>query len=756
MIRLGLRLTLGAGREAAARLVIIAAAVAVGVTLLLGTLAAVNATKTQNERFAWLNTGSGSARQLARDTKLDPLWWLARLDRVHGKDLARIDVAGTGADSPVPPGLPRLPGPGEYYASPAVAKLLTTLPADQLADRFPGHQVGTIGSAGLPGPDSLIVVVGHTPAELSAAPDARRTNWIMDVSPSSCDDCVVGTNANGMRLILSVSAVGLILPVLILIGTATRLAAARREQRFAAMRLVGATPRQISVVSAVESTVAAVLGVLGGFLFFLVGRPLLATVDFTATPFFDSDLALNTTDVLLVALGVPLASAVAARLALRRVQISPLGVTRRVTPKPPRAWRLLPLLAGVLELGYFVGRRPATTQGQMYAFTPGMALVVIGLAVAGPYLTMVGARQLARRSGRAAPLMAGRRLSDDPKAGFRAVTGLVLALCVTTGAVAIMTSIQAERGMPKAASALASAVTVQFSDGLDDQGAPLRAAPAMPADAYARLRAIPGVQGVTVIHTNPLHTRDPLQTDGPGERFVEGGLASCAQLATTPAFSTCVPGADTATVPLQFWSFKLLNGGWPAQWQRADYPAAQLDGLPVLGLAVTTDGTPSAIERVRTALEQDYPGHGAPATVAERAADGTREVAGFQQLADIVILVSLPIAGCSLAVGIAGGLNERKRPFSLLRLAGVPLGLLRRIVLLESALPLVLVAALAVGMGLLAAQLFLRAQLGYNLHALDGSFYLIVAAGLVAALAVIAATLPLLKRLTGPETARNE
>ena len=62
--------------------------------------------------------------------------------------------------------------------------------------------------------------------------------------------------------------------------------------------------------------------------------------------------------------------------------------------------------------------------------------------------------------------------------------------------------------------------------------------------------------------------------------------------------------------------------------------------------------------------------------------------------APIVIIVSLVSAGCGLAVSIVGGLTERRRPFSLLRLAGVPLGLLRRVVLLESLVPLASVAVL--------------------------------------------------------------
>ena len=61
MIRLGFRLTLAGGREAAVRLALIAAAVAVGVGLLLISVAGMNAVNAQNARYAWLNTGTGSA-----------------------------------------------------------------------------------------------------------------------------------------------------------------------------------------------------------------------------------------------------------------------------------------------------------------------------------------------------------------------------------------------------------------------------------------------------------------------------------------------------------------------------------------------------------------------------------------------------------------------------------------------------------------------------------------------------------------------
>ncbi len=122
----------------------------------------------------------------------------------------------------------------------------------------------------------------------------------------------------------------------------------------------------------------------------------------------------------------------------------------------------------------------------------------------------------------------------------------------------------------------------------------------------------------------------------------------------------------------------------------------------------------------------------------------------------MLIFGSLAIGGCTLAVTVIGSLSERKRPFSLLRLTGVQLSLLRQVVVLETSVPLVLSALVSAGAGLLAAFLYLRSQLGYPLQWPGLAFYVIVAAGLGASLALIASTLPLLRRMTGPEIARNE
>ncbi|MBC6458115.1 ABC transporter permease [Actinomadura sp. HBU206391] len=756
MISFGLRLTLRGGREAAVRLVVTAAAVALGVGLLLVTLASINGVNAQNARYAWLNSGAPAATSPDAKASPDPLWGTLGTDLYDGESITRVDVAATGPQSPVPPGISRLPGPEQFYASPALSALLRSEPAAEFGGRFPGTQIGEIGISGLPSPDSLIVIVGHSADELSRVPGAVRISTIATLTPGNCADCIVGLNADAMTLILSVTSAALLFPVLVFIATATRLAAARREQRFAAMRLVGATPRQVSVVSAVESTLAAVVGTVAGFGVFFLLRVPLAGVPFTGEPFYPSDLSLRPVDVLFVAAGVPVAAAIAARIALRRVRISPLGVSRRVTPRAPRAYRLIPLVAGIAELAYFVGRRPESTSGQTQAYLTGILLMMVGLVVAGPWLTMVGARIMARRSNRPATLIAARRLSDDPRTGFRAISGLVLALFVTSTAVGVMTTMVAERSTPRGNAVQRSTLVADYSRGWTEvPGVPRSSVGPVPESVLAGLRSIPGVHGVTMIHTNPLGTT--VSVGGP--RPIVAGLMSCRETAGVPLLGRCPAGADVVSIPAHF-ALDISPGDTPeaSGWPTAPISSERLQGLPVQTIVIGTNGSKSVLERVRTALAVDFPGQRPAATWSEHLAQSgmAKEMAGYQQLANVVMLVSLCIAGCGLAVSVVAGLNDRKRPFSLLRLAGVPLGMLRRVVALESAAPLLVNAVVAAGAGFLAAALFLESQMHYSLRPPGAEYYITVGAGLAASLGVIACTLPLLKRITGPETARNE
>jgi hypothetical protein len=770
VIPLGLRLAVSGGREAVVRLVILAAAVGIGVGLLLTVISAVNAVGVQNDRYAWLDTGapaaSGSAASAGATatTSRDPLWLLFTTDLFDGQGIYRADVAATGPDSPVPPGIPHDPGPGQYYVSPALSALLRSAPADELADRYPGRQAGLIGEAGLPSPDSLVIVVGRGAAQMSHLPGAAKVTSFNTTPPSGCGNhatCVIrgGLTPRGTDFILSAVALALLLPVLIFIGTATRLSAARREQRFAAMRLVGATPRQVSVIAAVESAVAAAAGVAIGFGLFFLLRMLLAAIPFTGQSFFPAELSLSLPDILAVAVGVPVAAAVAARLALRRVNISPLGVVRRVTPPPPRAWRLLPLLAGLADLGIFVLHgKPAGPTGQVLVFVPGFALIMTGLVIAGPWLTMAGARVLAQRASRPSALIAARRLADDPRAAFRAVSGLVLALFIFTVAAALLATNDTKHPGLQDSAAASNTLIDQFANITEVSSGNLVAvgsAPPPSAAVLTRLRQISGVQGIVLARAVPglAVTSSQLQLSG-----FPAAVVSCAQLASTPGLGRCPAGAAAAKVPASLpdiWGANLADITWPA----ADVSARRLGSLPLGSLDVATNGSQPTIEQARTILENAYPtGTGAPPpqTGGDISAVSNAANDAYQQLADVVILTSLTIAGCTLATGVAGGLVDRKRPFSLLRLTGARLAMLRRVITLESAVPLLAVAAVAIGTGFGASAMYATMEMKLSLVSPGAAYYVLTAAGIVLALSLITATFPLLRRITGPETARSE
>jgi hypothetical protein len=788
VIPLGLRLVINGGREAITRLVVLAVAVGLGVGLLLTALAATNAVTAWNNRHAWYWTGTAwvPAGPAAGTT---PLWWHPSGDNFGGQQVNRFDVAATGTSSPVPPGIPRDPGPGQYYASPALAALLRTTPASRLADRYPGHLAGTIGDAALPSPDSLVIIVGRTPAQLAHTPNSVQVTSISTtqvgwpVPPTEANPKGLayappdpGGGAKSIDLVLSVVALAILIPVLIFIATATRLSAARREERFAAMRLAGATRRQVSLLAATESTVAAILGVAAGFgIFFLLRIPV-AGIPFIGQPFFPAELTLSPRDVLVVAIGVPVAAAVSAQLALRRVHISPLGVTRRATPKPPSAWRVLPLLAGLAELGFWtIHGHPAASGGQVQAFVSSFALIIVGLFIAGPWLTMAAARAMARWTSRPGTLIAACRLADDPRAAFRAVSGLVLALFIATVAVVAITTQNAKNLTRFGSAAEANVLTDQISAsnqvaGNGGPGAPgagaaaARPGPAAPAAPLtAQLNGIPGVRGVLVVRAAPRLTI-PGTLHGLGGNYgstspVSAGVVSCAQLAAVPALGRCPAGATTAAFPADGFNGPLFGtDATTITWPAANVPATRLDTLGVDAINVAMDGSTPAVERARTVLENApaYPAVGTPSTLSDIIARDHSTNSDYQQLANVVILVSLLIAGCTLAAGIAAGLADRKRPFSMLRLTGARLATLRRVVALEGAVPLLAVAAVAIGTGFAGAAMFASEAQQHPMVAPGAAYYLLIVAGIVVSLGIIAATFPLLARITGPEVARNE
>ena len=250
-----------------------------------------------------------------------------------------------------------------------------------------------------------------------------------------------------LRLVFAIGAVGLLLPVLVFVSTSTRIGAARREQRFAALRLAGATPRQTGVLAAVEAGAAAAVGVALGALGFALLRPYVARIEIDGHESFVSDVRVAPVLFVLIVAAIPLLAVVAATVSLRRLQISPLGVARRAVRPRPTVRRLVPLLVGTASFVAFLAAAVGSTGiGMLVPVMAAFGLMIYGIVAAGPWFTVLTARAIGRTGQRASVLLAGRRLEDDPAAGFRAVSGVVLAVFVASVFSGVTPAVLAEGG----------------------------------------------------------------------------------------------------------------------------------------------------------------------------------------------------------------------------------------------------------------------------------------------------------------------
>jgi hypothetical protein len=763
VIRLATRLTAGGGRESLIRLLLTGAGMALAVTMLLFAAVAFPALHAHDVRRAWLSTHpAGENQQPAQnESTTDPLLWLQTIDRFDGQDIQRVDVAALGPDAPVPPGLDELPGPGEVAMSPKLQELLDTTDPAMLAGRFPGEVTATIGKAALASPDDLVAIVGRAPSELS---DNEDTLTVRSIETAPISHALT----REMRVVFVVGGIGLLLPVIVFVATATRLAAARREQRLAAMRLAGATHEQVGFIAAVEAAIAAIGGTVVGLGAFLAMRPSLARIPFDGATFYPSDLHLSLVWAAIIAVGVPALAIGAAIVSLRRIRISPLGVAQRATPSRPTPRPLLLVAVGMLALALVVvwAGRANDVADTTIAYAVGVPFVVmiVGIVLSGPWLTTVVARGIARFGRRAPSLMAARRLQDNPSAGFRAISGLTLAVFVGTVFSGLSSSIIANQhfqGSGLSPDVVAAAPSPKFphmSSAAEPQG-PVKVTPAdlpqFPTLDPARttqlvqdLGAIPGVEHVISAHAFP---DDPDLLEAVIRSGAEVGasvLVSC-----DDAAALGFDGCEGTTV------LNIGPGGVEPTGFATSMSASELADLRVVAVAAVTDGSLGTMERARTELELGIPGTTAM-TLRDIDSETRAEFTTMQRISNIGLTVTLVIAGCSLAVAVAGAIVERKQSFALLRLAGTRISDLRQVVLAEAAGPLLMVAAASVGLGLLVAYLVLAAGAagGGSPHFVMPrfGFWLSLVGGLGVALLVVLATLPLLNRLTALDSARFE
>ena len=705
------RLALAGSRNALGRLAAIAGGIALGMAMILLLVGAYIGLGARDARGAWVNiVGTPVAENVvpAEDAVL-----VARVeDWFMGQRIGRFDIAAPAGVALDMPGMPAPPAPGSFYASPALAALIQSRPADLLGDRY-GTLAGLIADSAMVGPDSLVAVVGQDRQTLLGRNGVLTIETVSGVS-----------NGEGIayRLVTVIGAFGMIFPVLLFVSIATRLGAAQRRETFSTLRLIGATPRQLGLVAGAETLLVAVVGVVLGIVLTEALRPLVALFRVNGTSFFPADLAVPPVLVGAVAVALVLAATFASLVGMWRSGIGPLGASRAMAERRPGLWRIVPLLVGLAAMagadyGFGTGLLPGGLL--LIGLLGGYVLLTVGLVLAGPLVTAWAGALAAKTAKGAAGVIAASRIARHPVAMFRSVSGLVVAVFMVTlfsaasgGVVATFSLVDAPERLPT------DALLTVLAEG-------------------AEPGAMAGSDSVTGYR--PADTASTARMVFAGADLTRLGFdASAAASHVSIAMSHYMALDDLSSVAMQ--------------------PFDRTADLVPAVLVTRTDGTQEGIERARTALQADASWASAPIMRAESGLMGmNRVLAELATVAYTGAFVTIVIAGLSLALSTAGAMLDRKRVFGLLRLMGMPIRQLDRVIVFETAVPLVAVLALSVGLGYVAAFLILdMLSDAFTVGVPDLLYFGLLALGLLLALAMVAATLGMIRRNTAPTATRFE
>ena len=730
------------GRQSFARLGLTTVAVALGIVLVCYFTAGVNGLMGRASGLA-INTAAYQASRGAPSQKpiagVEPLkvGGTRRGDasKWRGQYIQSYSMYGT-AKSPQFAKL-KTPRSGEYYLSKALADAVAEYPEDNILARFGKNTkyLGVIPSEYTASPDALMIVRGASAEEVAESDAFTKSQG----QPSYFAN-VYRTDANGLKsdakidpvavIVFGVGGTILLFPIVIFVSVATQLGAAQREKRYAALRLIGATKWQVGRVLMLESLLASVVGVIIGLgAFWLLQAPL---QDFRmdGMRFNPGDLALTGTQyALIIGLTLGLTMFVNWRR-MRRAQISPLGVSRSVEKvKKLRAWRALVPALGIAFFAWLSSKPgrdwlDANKESAMplVLLTTALLLVMFGLILAGGWLTNKLSLLAARWANNASMLIAGKRTAVHSRTIFRSVSGVVLAL-------------------------FAGSFYLTATSGIEGLNAQ-----AIKDNGFSQLK-----RGMAIVIGRSL----------PGDMAEQ-----LQQKSYITSVATIYPREDGDAIRCQdlakYTEHTCPNNARPDQFALLNFDAPVVKNVSLINDKVDMNGakeylvtlkSDNDIEKLRTLVTAKANQY--DLTYAVSGTDSKKPhinptIREFADLAYVGIGVTLFVAVASLIVSTIGGLMERRRSLYTLRLGGMRLAQLKRLVMVESVAPLLITSLLSCSIGVWTGAVFTKMFSTTLKPVLTPTYFAIVGIGLVAAIIGIYLILPMVDKLTRAEANQTE
>ncbi len=738
-LALGLRLAVTGGSGPRLRAVLTAVGVALGVALLLAASSVPNIV----DQFDAKRDARAQV-YTARPDQATMRWAFADTN-FEGRGIRGDALQQLRPGAVPPPGIPRLPRPGEMYVSPALAKLLHDEPL--LRERLPARIAGTITHAGLDSPaDAAFVLGSDRLRDDPRAQDIRGWGAHHEHQPLGVF----------LTLLVIVMVVALLVPVGVFVGVAVRFGGEDRDRRLAALRLVGASRSTARLVAAGETLLGALAGLAAGALLFWLGRPLAGHVTVSGLAVYPEYLRPGGALAALVAVLVPAMAVGATLVSLRGAVIEPLGVSRR--GRPPRrriAWRTIPTVLGVGCLWSLAGngRQLSSTSGQFLA-SAGVLLILVGVVTLLPWAV----ESVVRRAptGPLSVQLAVRRLQLDAGTTGRVVSGIAVAVA---GAIALQTSF----------AAASREGTVSTGVNVDEANMVVRTTVA-PGRLDATLRRTPGVERSVAV----------TRVDTGDDRFLQAYIADCATIRRATGVARCrdgdafLPAGAGALARGVKVHLGIGDDGRRGPVVRVPGDAQQLS-LPVGSGGDALVLTPALVRgrRLPGALTQAYVLFGDRADAADQVrtavlkldplADASRltdtieptQLASLRRALFLGAVAVLLMIGAALLVAAIEQLRERRRVLAVLAAFGTRRRTMALSVAWQTAVPMVLGLLLAIATGLVLAVLLLGI-VGADVIIDWGATAGLAGAGALVVIGVTVLSLPVLHRLMRPDALRVE
>ncbi|MEO3941850.1 FtsX-like permease family protein [Paenarthrobacter nicotinovorans] len=265
--------------------------------------------------------------------------------------------------------------------------------------------------AGLP-----VLAFGTVTALLLTVAGGSQVFW-------SWSDDIAGT----YQALAVVAMVLLIIPLLTLGASAARLAARRRDDRLASLRLLGADSATVVWMTVIESTVLAAVGALAGAGLYACAAPFLGLIQFRGQA-IAGHAWLSVPSILGCIAAVCVLAAASAALGLRKVVVTPLGVRTRQSADGVHWVR--GLIAAVVVVVGVVAMGMLSSFGGFIVIVAVMGgcfgLALLALNLMGPWVLRLRASSQLKRAKRPEQLLAARTVLESPKESWRQVGGVAM------------------------------------------------------------------------------------------------------------------------------------------------------------------------------------------------------------------------------------------------------------------------------------------------------------------------------------------